>query len=64
MVRLTPASTTKKMLRDLIIANHYYLYIMEKVVEQGELLKVRKAKLIRKAKNKKAKERNEHCLFS
>ena len=61
MTRLTQSSTTKKMLQDLIIANHYYLYVMEKVVEQGRLHKIKRAKLIRKQKKLKSKEQKEHC---
>lgn len=32
------------MLQDLVIANHYYIHIMEKVLKAGNLIKVIKKK--------------------
>jgi len=48
------------MLQDLIIANHYFLYVMEKVVEQGQLQKIKRAKLVRREKKIRAKKQMEH----
>jgi len=52
---LFPAGTSHKMLQDLIIANHYFLHLMEKSVKLGELLKFQKKK--REKKQKKTQKR-------
>jgi hypothetical protein len=59
LAQIVPASTTKKMLRDLVVGIHYFIYVMEKVVEQGELVRVQKAIRRRKAKKQKKVEEKE-----
>lgn len=47
------------MLQDLVIANHYYIHIIEKISKAGELVKIKKIKKKvqrQKKVNKKAKE--------
>uniref|UniRef100_A0A915DZF1 Timeless N-terminal domain-containing protein n=1 Tax=Ditylenchus dipsaci TaxID=166011 RepID=A0A915DZF1_9BILA len=52
---LTPATTTRKMLEDLILANHYYIHVMETISKRGQLDKVNKLKRKSKAKLKMKK---------
>jgi hypothetical protein len=37
-----PGNATKKMLQDLVLINHYYVHVMEKVLKSGRLDRVRK----------------------
>uniref|UniRef100_A0AC34F0E1 Timeless N-terminal domain-containing protein n=1 Tax=Panagrolaimus sp. ES5 TaxID=591445 RepID=A0AC34F0E1_9BILA len=55
MSAVSPSSSTRKLLEDLVIMNHYYLHIMEREVKRGELRKVTKKK--RKSTKRKKKEK-------
>ncbi|KAI1726545.1 timeless protein domain-containing protein [Ditylenchus destructor] len=55
---LTATSVTKRMLEDLILANHYYLHIIETVNKRGELKAIKKAKR-RKRKSKREQKKSE-----
>uniref|UniRef100_A0A914YWP4 Timeless N-terminal domain-containing protein n=1 Tax=Panagrolaimus superbus TaxID=310955 RepID=A0A914YWP4_9BILA len=60
MSAVSPSSSTRKLLEDLVIMNHYYLHIMEREVKRGELRKVTKKKRkSTKRKNKEKKNGNE-----
>uniref|UniRef100_A0A914HZ88 EF-hand domain-containing protein n=1 Tax=Globodera rostochiensis TaxID=31243 RepID=A0A914HZ88_GLORO len=56
LAHLSPAGTTNKMLQDLVVANHYFLHVMEKNVKRGELSKIRKRKGQRRQREKKRRE--------
>jgi hypothetical protein len=50
LLHLSPAGTSQQMLRDLILANHFFLFLMEKSVRDGELRKIQRKKAQRKRK--------------
>lgn len=47
---------TRKLLEDLIIASHYYMLTMERIIKTGQLQVVAKRKRIAKQRKKKAKQ--------
>ncbi|KAI6231590.1 TIMELESS domain-containing protein [Aphelenchoides besseyi] len=54
--RLKPEGMTRKLLDDLIVANHFYIAVMERLIKAGEMFKVAKRKrLIKRRKKEQAK---------
>lgn len=47
------------MLQDLVLLNHYYLHIMEKMAKCGELANVKKSKRSRKRRRSSTKENSD-----
>jgi hypothetical protein len=50
LLHLSPAGTSQQMVRDLILANHFFLFLMEKSVRDGELRKIQRKRAQRKRK--------------
>jgi hypothetical protein len=62
LLHLSPAGTSHKMVQDLILANHYFLHLMEKTVKEGEMIKVLKKKRQKKRKSAQKQKQKEQGL--
>ncbi|CAK5077535.1 unnamed protein product [Meloidogyne enterolobii] len=56
---LSPGGATRKMLEDLIIANHYFLHLLEKNIKEGTLIRIQKRKRQRKQRKELKKKDKE-----
>uniref|UniRef100_A0A7E4W433 TIMELESS domain-containing protein n=1 Tax=Panagrellus redivivus TaxID=6233 RepID=A0A7E4W433_PANRE len=59
MSGISPSSSTRKLLEELVIANHFYLHVMEREVKAGELRQVLKKKRVVKERAKKGTRKND-----
>uniref|UniRef100_A0A1I8B802 TIMELESS domain-containing protein n=1 Tax=Meloidogyne hapla TaxID=6305 RepID=A0A1I8B802_MELHA len=56
---LSPAGATRKMLEDLIIANHYFFHLLEKNIKEGTLIRIQKRKRQKKQRKELKKKDND-----
>ncbi|KAI6221835.1 TIMELESS domain-containing protein [Aphelenchoides fujianensis] len=57
--QLKPDGMTRRLLEDLIVANHFYILTLERIIKKGELIKVAKRKRLVKRKKKEQRKAKE-----
>ncbi|KAI6221858.1 TIMELESS domain-containing protein [Aphelenchoides fujianensis] len=57
--QLKPDGMTRRLLEDLIVANHFYILTLEPIIKKGELIKVAKRKRLVKRKKKEQRKAKE-----